>query len=364
MDRTTHEPATLAAALLVAALGLTGAVGAAAQPDFSDTHLQGLPSEITAGEAFTFTVHTRNTGEPTTYTRVELPFARGLLLAETAPGCRLSWQAEERRLLWEGSVGRGEAVTCTVTAVLPGEAGTAVGLHLLITSPPHPGAGDVATLDVTSPPPPSAFRLGGGLGVTRAGAVVLAFLAVYLLGLPLIKTLARGRPGRAGSRARMATGGWTMTAIGVGFLAIFASIAWDDWRVLNEWKETRCEVLDGIAKTESAGTSAGAKPRGRRGRDNDIWEPLLLVRHAVDGQPVLALTQTSGSALTVGGGLRAAGAVLSANPRGQSLTCWYDPAAPRKVTVERGFGGAYAFALLPALLLAAGLWTLGRALLR
>jgi hypothetical protein len=183
----------------------------------------------------------------------------------------------------------------------------------------------------------------GGWGTTRGGALVLCYLALapLFLGGALLwaRRRRRGRPLPALRVLRPAFA----VLVAIGFLLMFAGVALEDLRLLNDYREASCEVLDSSASV--------ALETSRSGGTQASFSPVLAVRFQAEGREWIGTGFDGPSRLRVGGG---AGLLreMETMRSGQRLTCWYDPADPARIVVKRGPGGAYVFVLLPLGLLA------------
>jgi hypothetical protein len=141
----------------------------------------------------------------------------------------------------------------------------------------------------------------------------------------------------------------------VGFLSIFAAMAYDDWRTVSAFQQSSCTILDSRVRIETEASSTG---RARTtSSDNVNVEPLLALRYAADGREVIGTGYSTDSRLGIGMG---ASTIREAAQFkiGAQVPCWFDPRDPARVVVIPGFGGAYFFALLPLALFAAGVYGL------
>jgi hypothetical protein len=206
-------------------------------------------------------------------------------------------------------------------------------------------------------------RLGGGgvsvgrYRITPAGVVVLAVLGGGLVLWLTLKIFGRrdaagsGRWSRGpgalpASFSRRMGAGAAVSAIVIsaGFWLMFASMARRDYRALNGWARTTCEILGGRIDAETTLTTGST--RTRSSSSNTSYEPLLALRYDVDGREVMSTGYDTGSSLRVGG-LGRREEELRQWTIGTRVPCWYDPLDPADVVVRRGYGGAYLFALFP-----------------
>lgn len=145
-----------------------------------------------------------------------------------------------------------------------------------------------------------------------------------------------------------------MIVIAVGFLSIFAGMAYDDWRTISAFQQSSCTVLD-TRMYVNISTSLTSSP-GRRTYTTN-YDPLLALRYVAHGREMIGTGYSTGSRLDIG---RDPTIIRDYEQfkLGAQVPCWFDPDDPTRVMVLPGFGGAYFFALLPLGLLAVGVWAL------
>lgn len=302
-------------------------------PAFARSGFGAMAAEVTAGEPFDVTFVVANDGEPTTYTRAVVDLPTDVLLARRLEACGASFDAERRVIVLEGALAAGEERRCALSLLALPRRSTQASLALRLFTPPDRYAGDVRVVQIATPPAPAVARV-GGVGVTAAGLAVTCWV-VLLAGALALGAMRRGR-GRFGAPVAV--------AISLGFLAYFAWMAWDDARVLMSFPEAACEVIDTTASVElHRGSGAGR-------HDSLSYAPHVAVRFDSPAGPVTAVGFSTASRLRYR--RDDLEAVLSAMGTGRRVPCWYDAADPRRVVLVRGFGGAHAFALVPAMLLA------------
>lgn len=185
----------------------------------------------------------------------------------------------------------------------------------------------------------------GGLRVAPAGLMTLGWLAVTA-----VVVFAAGLRGAGGSQQRFfgPRAGAVGIMIAIGFWLVFAAMAWRDYRVLNQWKETTGTIIGRRVETQSVSSNhrrvheTGVKPGG-----STVSKPEFALRYAVDGREMFSTGYDTGSSLRVGGGQAQLEKEFREWTVGSQVPCWYDPDDPTDVVLKRGFGGAYLFALLP-----------------
>ena len=325
---------------LCASAWLALAGRAHAGPPFESSTLTPTGQAPVEGRVYAYTLVVRNTGD-TRGGVIEIHLPSSAMLAGVEGLDAASIDHDARKVRWEGPVAPGQSVTGTLTLVAGIDAGGETS-SLHVTAQPWQGAptylAHSATVD--SVPAPSALKL-GGLGVTAAGVAVLGWMAASVLFWVALRVV---RPSAAA---------WVPIAIMVpaGFLLYFAALAREDVRILG-LPETRCTVVDRVidTRTSSSTTSSSSGPR-------TVYAPRLALRYGNGAGAGIAQGFGTGSRLSGTTAARAE-AVLSRYEVGARVPCAVDSQDGRYAYVERGFGGAYVFALIPLPLLAIGIWGL------
>jgi hypothetical protein len=339
---------------LILALALIAAFSAAAcaQPDFTTSRGEVTPAAPYAGDVVRHAFTVTNTGAPASYASVSSSLRRGFLIS-TEGDCAPAKFDDSGDLAWHsGRFDAGAMLRCTLTVLTRrGAAGTLANVATEIRVPPSGYFRIEAAAELRNPPDPNAVRVGPVL-VTRAGMVVTALLAVFLLGVPIVIALSRsqvGEPLADGTIQRptgIYVGGWAAVVIALGFLLFFVAAAYEDWRAYSDYRETNCTVF---------GSELNAFENRSRSRSQEqSYSPLFAVRYPVDGVETFSTGYTTSSALNFN--TRAdTGSVFDRFAIGTTHPCWYDPQDPTTVVLARGPGGAYVFALLPIPVLVLGL---------
>jgi hypothetical protein len=182
----------------------------------------------------------------------------------------------------------------------------------------------------------------GGVRFNRSSLVLIGVLLLY----PVLRLL-------LGSR-KNTKGPVVIIVIAVGFLSIFAALAYDDWRSVTAFRQSTCGILDSRLRIETAPSSTTVA--GRR-TTNTNFEPLLALRYEDNGREVIGTGYSTGTRVSIGRGASTLREYEQFKV-GAQVPCWFDPDDPTRIMVLPGFGGAYFFAILPILLLAAGIWGL------
>jgi hypothetical protein len=140
---------------------------------------------------------------------------------------------------------------------------------------------------------------------------------------------------------------WAGCVISIGFLALFATLAYDDYRAATVFKEASCRVLDSEVTVMAS--------RGGRGQpDVQVYGSMFAVRYEVDGAETFSSGFGSASRLSFSRKGPTNRAIETFRP-GTTHPCWYDPDNVKNVLLDRRPGGAYFFALIPLVtLLVAG----------
>ncbi len=233
------------------------------------------------------------------------------------------WEVEDsRQLSWMGSIEPGRARTFRLSFVTREES---AGMTLSnMTEANYGGRYENAFHDMEIESPPTK----GGL--TNAGVVVLAYLAFAAVAMFVIKTMTRGR---------FVFSGWLLIFICIGFLLFFVDLARDDARMKRTFVESRCTVLDSLARFHES-------PSTKSGDRGGSFEPVFAVRYPTNAGEQVSIGYASASALQFGSP-KPAQLALARLPRGGQTPCWYDPEDPTQVVLTRDIGGAYGFAVIP-----------------
>jgi hypothetical protein len=153
----------------------------------------------------------------------------------------------------------------------------------------------------------------------------------------------RGQPNRA-RRWRSSPAALTfMFMLPLAFWAIFAVMAWRDYRSLTAWPQAECTVMGRRIVAESVSSTGSGRTRSS---NNTVYSPELALRYTAGGDTVISTGYDTGSSLRIGGRARRE-QETQAWTVGTVIPCWYDPADVKDVVVHNGFGGAYLFALFP-----------------
>jgi Protein of unknown function (DUF3592) len=333
-------------ALLVTALMLAPAV-AFAKPDFSRSTITLDPAAPKEGDVVTILVHLRNSGdEPAPFAEVELELPLEAMFVDITglDGIGAKIDPVDKLIAATLDLPAGADRQFSVRMVVPHNAGGRSLMPHLKMRYAHAGVefyggGEPVTIDTR------VAKTGVVLGGVRFNTASLALIAVLLL-YPVLRVLTGSRKGTQGPVL--------MIVIAVGFLSIFAAMALHDGRTIGVFRESSCTILDSRLRIDTSPSSISSP--GRRSQ-NTTYEPLLALRHAVDGREVIGTGYSTGSRLSIGRGestIREAAQFTI----GAQVPCWFDPDDPTRVMVLPGFGGAYFFALLPLGLLVAGVWAL------
>ena len=295
------------------------------------------PAEPRAGDVVRYELRVVNRGGDSGVARVssELPLAYPIDFADGCEGA--TPDRETRHVVWyEGPIAAGEVKTCTVRLLSRrDDAGSRLSVDTEV-SAFRPDSYWRFSAGVTLDSRTDLHRMAlGPIFVSRAGAFVLVLLGLLVTGLFGLGLVAGSRSGTLLSHLRRA---FSVCVVCVGFLCMFAGLAYDDYRAATSYRESRCEVFY-----------------------RDLAPEEMAVRYAVDGVPTFSAGFGTATRLTVGVP-RSPSASLDAFRVGTTHPCWYDPDDVTTVLLDRSPGGAYLFALLPlgvlgyAGVLLAGLW--------
>jgi hypothetical protein len=127
---------------------------------------------------------------------------------------------------------------------------------------------------------------------------------------------------------------------------LLAGVAAPEWRINHAFRETRGTIIaKGLARVSRADPPGSAANQ---------WRPCLRLRYAADG----AMRESWSRGSTAEGLVQRAAALerLDAWRLGTEVPCWYDPASPETVVLERGYNW---WLLLLSLLLPGALVVIG-----
>jgi uncharacterized repeat protein (TIGR01451 family) len=268
---------------------------------------------ITPLETIDYTVVVRNDGDTApSYLRIGNRIPTSAMLVD-APEFTVD---DNRELSWSGRIEPGTSRTFQLTFITRRDS---AGLTLSnVTEAHYDGMYANAFQDVQIDSPPAKS------GLTRAGWIVAGYAGLAAIALLIAR------------RKRTA---WALIVIAAGFLLIFADLGRRDLRMKREFAESRCTVLDSIARfreTPSSKTRSGT------------YENTVAVRY---GDHVSIAYPTAST-------LQAKAATQL--PRGAQTPCWFDPRDAKIVVLSRDIGGAYIFALIPLLAIAFAIFLIRR----
>ena len=328
--------------LLFAALVPASAASVGAAP-FDGSRLEPVGAAPVEGEVYAYRLLLDNAGATASASvDVHVPAAALFAGADGLDG--FAFDETGRVLRWQGDIAPGTTVAATLRFVAGRDSGGHTSSLRVIVRPWRGEPSYLShTAGVDTRPAAAAFRL-GRIGVTGAGVVVLAWLS---LGGAAWFVLRLVRPRSAG---------WVPFAVilPLAFLSYFGWLAREDARI-GALPQTTCTVLDRTLDARTSSSPASSPRRGAR----TVYQPRLALGYVVEGQPRVAQGFGTESRLS---GARAvtAEALLARYAVGATVPCAIDDRDPRRAYVERGFGGAYLFALIPIPLLALGVWGLAR----
>lgn len=346
----------LACATSIALLLFGAAAPVQAAPDFSRSSITIAPAAPREADLVTFTVVLRNTGPDdagAVYVTLDWPLMGFFVDGTGIDGAEIDHQAR-RITLSQVPLPAGGERRLVLRVLAPRDSGgDALSLALRMSHfDSHTDHYDRATVTIDTRLAETGIPI-AGVRVTRAGVVVLAVLAAGLLLWLVLRGLAAGPPPVAGSddgfasllASRIGPGSAAAAiTIAVGFWVLFASMAWRDYQSLS-WPETTCTILGGRLSAQSTTRGSTSSPSSAP-RDETNYVPVLGLKYAVDGREAYSSGYDTGSRLGIGGrGGRTE--ELAQWTVGAATPCWYAPADPLDVVVQRGFGGAYLFALFP-----------------
>ncbi len=342
------------AALLLVTACVAVVRPAAAAPDFSKTTITIEPDTPLEADLVTFALVLRNTGPDdagAVYVTVDWPLMGFFVDGTGIDGAEIDHEAR-RITLSQVPLPAGAERRLALRVLAPRDSGgdtLSVALRMShFDSQTDYYDRAMTTIDTRLADPGVPM---GGVRVTRAGIVVLFVLAGGVLLWLVLRLLAPPPPtvreGSLGALFASRVGPGSAAAaitVAVGFWVLFASMAWRDYQSLS-WPETTCTILGGRLSAQSTTRSSTSPATGAQ-RDDTNYVPVLGLRYLVDGRETYSSGYDTGSRLGIGGrGGRTA--ELAQWAIGGTTPCWYAPGDPLDVVVQRGFGGAYLFALFP-----------------
>lgn len=320
----------------------------AAEPDFTTSQATYAPEPAMAGGVVGYVVTIANTGGDSRYTRIVVALPQGYFIGSGGDCARAEPGDDGRFVLYEGSFLAGARKQCRISILpRPDAAGSIATLAAEITTPPAGYFRLEARPTLASPPHPDTVFV-GPIGITPAGMVTLALLALAVVGALGVARTAR-RDGGLGRR--MSVGAWIAIVASIGFLIYFASLAREDLRSYSDYRETACVIVDSsIRAFKSSGKS-----------QSSTYAPEFVVRYDANGTETYSVATPPATSLSVGW-IGSSEKAIARRAIGSTQPCWLDPANVKTVMLDRGPGGAYFFALLPLLVLALAGWMLAKGL--
>jgi hypothetical protein len=339
---------TLVTALLAAwcVLGVPTTVWA--QPDFSESSIRIEPATVTEGDVVTIVVTLRNSGsEDAPYAEMDFGLPLEALFVEYTGLEEATLDLAEKTLTATVNLPAGSDRRFQVRMVVPRDAGghSLVPYLTLRYSYRQVEFRDGAPIPIDTAVSTRGLPLVGGIRLAPAGLVVLAVAALY-------PTLWVALP-----RRRRRPGPMVMIVLATGFLTMFGALAKRDWETLTAWTAAPCTILDKRVRIETSASRVG-RQRTRQSETRSL-RPLLALKYSVDGHDVISSGYETGTRLSIGRG-EALASEYAQWQVGATVPCWFNPDEPREVIVRRGFGGAYAFAVIPLAVLGLGVAGLQR----
>lgn len=323
-----------------------------AAPDFSGSTVTVSSESPLEADPVRFSIHLKNTGDtPAGFARLDIEWPLMGYLIECIGLEDATVDQETRKISASLDLAPGGEKTVHLDVLAPRDSGgdaLSVSVHLA-----HYASGaewwDHKTITIETRIEKTGIPV-GGYRVTTAGLGVLIWLVLFVLLWIVIRLRFSSGAGAGPSAGWRSLIGPRVAAaalmIPIGFWLIFAAMVWRDYRILNTWPETTATV---IGRRTVAETVTSSKLRGSgsgTSTSSEVYSPELALRYQVDGKEIFSTGYDSGSSLRFGGRPRRE-KEIRAWTAGTRIPCWYDPDNPRDVVVQRGFGGAYLFALLP-----------------
>ena len=308
----------------------------ASGPDFERSRLEGVPETIEPWTPFTFRVVVENTGDTSDASIIRVPLDDFLLISHDQDS-PLTWDWKDHDLESSGPVKAGAKFTTEVTVLPVNNPLSFCDVHLHISTPPNGTAGDAQHIDIGAAPGSHSRR---GIGY-----LVLASIGCYLV----LKVIRRRR-GEIGKTSTESAGiGCGVICIVVWMLCVLSmsNVIREDIRMYTAYQASMASILDGrrlstslliTTPLRSAGFGPGRRPTGNSAT------LALLVRHVVDGKPVVAVATAPQSRL--GTWWKSADNQLARLLREREIPIWYDPEHPDRAVYSRRFGMGYIILLI------------------
>jgi len=205
---------------------------------------------------------------------------------------------------------------------------------------------------------------GRGGGAPRAGEIHEEDAFVAIAG----KSLPRRRiPYDAGMAQRKSAGCFAMLI----FLLVGAVLAAVGWFMMlkpeleagSRFAEGTCTILGKELVSKQSRSSRPGKRTGGSRRNKTVYRPEFHIRHEVSGKSYEARTFRIVESSTSDKASQEA--ILARFEKGKTYPCWYDPADPSRVVLERGVStGSVLFTGLGGLFVLIGAGGLGAGFLR
>ncbi|HEU4889447.1 MAG TPA: DUF3592 domain-containing protein [Thermoanaerobaculia bacterium] len=313
---------------------------------FDTSTIAASRSTIHPLETIDYTITVRNTGDSApSYLRVANAVPTSAMFVSASP----DWKFIEadRELSWMGNLPPGASKVLTLSLVTRPESS---GLTLANRAAIHYDGSYWAVdhdLEIDTPPATGGMKL-GAIRISTAGLVVFGYIGLALVLSFVIKLVMLRKPGTLNA-------GLWLIFLSIGFLLMFAHMAWRDSRMKSRFVQTNCTVVDSMARYQESQSASTTRSRNHGG----TWSPLFAVRYPTPAGNVVSIGYASESRLQIGSP-KPTEKALASLPRGAEAPCWYDPEEPKKVVLTRSFGGAYGFAVIPLLTLVLGIALLRR----
>jgi len=338
-------------------------VGEADEADFSQSVMLGPNHRIREGDTIDYEIILRNTGTKRP-DYVELWIGTGSPSTMFASAPELSYNLEDRKLHWRGTVEPGEERHFTFRLVtVPQSAGTWasayatvvwgswLSTHWDIKSKAIPG-GDIEVRSKESHAR-ILFTL-GRIGLGWLEVMILGYLLFVPLFLIIIPWFIRWRERQRFERSpdvswnddtsrahHIMVYGMSIAFVGsLAFMPFCASIVVKDIRKFTSYEKTTCTILDKTIRRSTGST-------GNTGKAKSYYDPLVSVGYNVKGKEILSARFLP----------RGSGREGSAEKRlvryeiGKSYPCWFDPEDPPDFVLKRGLSWGWYLLFLGPLIL-------------
>lgn len=173
------------------------------------------------------------------------------------------------------------------------------------------------------------------LGWMVAGGILFVWLRARLR---RVREHAKSNMLPADVRRMPALGLVALVMFPLAFLMVLGGMAWRDLQTLTRWKESQAMILDRRENVEVG--KVERDKAGRRKPSSVTRTPEFALKYQAGDREVISSGFETGPSIHLGQQILGKEALDKWVP-GNTIPCWYDPADPGIVVVQRGFGVKY-----------------------